>query len=242
MCIIAVSDLKKYYTSGLINKQYIKAVNGISFQIDQGETLGLVGESGCGKTTVGRLLLRLIEPTSGNITFDGIDITSLNRGEMRKIRPRMQMIFQDPESSLNPRMRIGDSISEPFRLGLLGKMSSNEIQERVLDLANMVGLNSEHLNRFPYQLSGGQNQRVVLARIIAVNPKFVVADEPTASLDVSVQAQILRLMIDLKRQFGLTMLFISHDMDVVRHMSDRILVMERGGVIDIIDNKDNCRA
>ncbi|MCX6676738.1 MAG: dipeptide/oligopeptide/nickel ABC transporter ATP-binding protein [Methanothrix sp.] len=191
-----------------------------------------MGESGCGKTTVGRLLLRLIEPTSGSIFFDGTEITKLDRGEMRAVRPRMQMIFQDPESSLDPRMRIGECIAEPFRLGLRGKISRREMREKVLELVDLVGLNPEHVNRFPYQLSGGQNQRVVLARILAVNPEFIVADEPTASLDVSVQAQILRLIMDLKSEFGLTMLFISHDMEVIRHLSDRIAVMEKGKVIN----------
>jgi len=236
MCLIEVSDLRKHYVSGLINKQYARVVDGVSFNIERGETLGLVGESGCGKTTLGRLLLRLIEPTSGRIFFDGIDITKLDRTEMRKLRPRMQMIFQDPESSLNPRMRIGESIAEPFRLGLRGKISRSEMRERVLELMDVVGLNSEHLKRFPYQLSGGQNQRVVLARILAVDPEFIVADEPTASLDVSVQAQILRLMMDLKSEFGLTMLFISHDMEVIGHMSDRIAVMENGGIVNIISS------
>lgn len=241
MRLIEVHDLKKHYSSGLINKQYTRAVDGVSFHIKRGETLGLVGESGCGKTTVGRLLLRLIEPTSGSIIFDGMDITRLNREEMRKLRPRMQMIFQDPESSLNPRMRIGESIAEPFRLGLQGKMSRSEMKERVLELVDVVGLNPEHVNRFPHQLSGGQNQRVVLARILAINPEFIVADEPTASLDISVQAQILRLMMDLKRDFGLTMLFISHDMDVVRHMSNRIAIMEKGRITDILDNSSLCQ-
>ncbi len=238
MHLIEVLDLKKHYASGFINRQYTKAIDGASFHIERGETLGLVGESGCGKTTVGRLLLKLIEPTSGNIFFDGTDITKLSRREMRILRPRMQMIFQDPESSLDPRMRIGESIAEPFRLGLRGNISRNEWKEKVLELIDIVGLNPEHLNRFPYQLSGGQNQRVVLARILAINPEFIVADEPTASLDVSVQAQILRLMMDLKSEFGLTMLFISHDMDVVRNMSDRIAVMEKGRIIDSV--KDIC--
>ncbi len=238
MHLIEVLDLKKHYASGFINRQYTKAIDGASFHIERGETLGLVGESGCGKTTVGRLLLKLIEPTSGNIFFDGTDITKLSRREMRILRPRMQMIFQDPESSLDPRMRIGESIAEPFRLGLRGNISRNEWKEKVLELIDIVGLNPEHLNRFPYQLSGGQNQRVVLARILAINPEFIVADEPTASLDVSVQAQILRLMMDLKSEFGLTMLFISHDMEVIRHMSDRIAVMEKGRIIDNI--KDIC--
>jgi ABC-type oligopeptide transport system ATPase subunit len=231
MHLIEVLDLKKYYSSGFINRQYTKAIDGASFCIERGETLGLVGESGCGKTTLGRLLLRLIEPTSGKISFDGTDITRLSRREMRSLRPRMQMIFQDPESSLDPRMRIRESIAEPFRLGLRGKMSRSEMDENIMGLIETVGLNPEHLNRYPYQLSGGQNQRVALARILAINPEFIVADEPTASLDVSVQAQILHLMMDLKREFGLTMLFISHDMEVVRHMSDRIAFMENGRIV-----------
>ncbi|MFB3763877.1 MAG: ATP-binding cassette domain-containing protein [Methanotrichaceae archaeon] len=235
MPLIRVDDLKKDFSSGLLNKQHTTAVDGISFSIEKGETLGLIGLSGCGKTTVGRLVLRLIEPTSGRIIFDGTDITRLNRREMRPLRPRMQMIFQDPESSLNPRMKIGESIAEPFRLGLRGKMNKGEIKDRVLDLVDTVGLNPEHVNRFPYQLSGGQNQRVVLARILAINPEFIVADEPTASLDVSVQAQILRLIMDLKYEYNLTMLFISHDLEVVQHLSDRIAVMEKGQIIDIRD-------
>ncbi len=239
MCLIEVRSLKKEFSSGLLNKSYVRAVDNVSFSIERGETLGLVGESGCGKTTVGRLLLRLIEPTSGSIVFDGIDITGLSRGQLRKIRPRMQMIFQDPESSLNPRMKIGECIAEPFRLGLRGKIKRAEIKESVMDLIDRVGLNREHANRYPYQLSGGQNQRVVLARILAINPEFIVADEPTASLDVSVQAQILRLMMDLKRDYGLTMLFISHDPEVIRHMSDRVAVMEKGRIAAISESSDS---
>ncbi|MDD1762216.1 MAG: dipeptide/oligopeptide/nickel ABC transporter ATP-binding protein [Methanothrix sp.] len=240
--MIEVSDLKKYYSNGLIKKQYTRAVDGVSFHIEKGETLGLVGESGCGKTTVGRLLLHLIEPTSGKIMFDGIDLIALKRSELRKLRPRMQMIFQDPESSLNPRMKIGESIAEPFRLGLRGKICTHEIKRQIQDLIEIVGLNPEHVNRYPYQLSGGQNQRVVLARILAINPEFIVADEPTAALDVSVQAQILHLIMNLKKDFGLTMLFISHDLEVVRHMSDRIAVMELGRIVAVDSVKmDDCK-
>ena len=235
--MIEVCDLKKYFSSGLLKKQCEKSVDGVSFHIARGDTLGLVGESGCGKTTLGRLLLRLIEPTSGQIFFDGTDISRLNQRELRRIRPRMQMIFQDPDSSLNPRMKIGESIAEPFRLGLRGKSNRREIRDRVLELIETVGLNPEHVNRYPHQLSGGQNQRVVLARILAINPDFIVADEPTASLDVSVQAQILNLIQDLKDEYDLTLLFISHDMEIVRHMSDRIAVMEEGKIVDIGDSE-----
>jgi len=231
--MLEVQDLKKYFVSGMLNKHYVKAVDGVSFQIGRGETLGLVGESGCGKTTLGRLLLRLVEPTSGKIVFDGTDITRLNRRKLRRIWPRMQMIFQDPDSSLNPRMKIGDSIAEPFRLKRRENLKKKEIHDRVLELVETVGLNPEHINRYPYQLSGGQNQRVVLARVLAINPDFIVADEPTASLDVSVQAQILNLIQDLKREYNLTILFISHDMEVVRHMSDRIAMMHQGRIVKV---------
>jgi len=238
MYMIEAIDLKKYFSSGIIKKHYTKAVDGVSFYIERGETLGLLGDSGSGKTTLGRLLLRLIEPTEGRILFDGIDITALNRRELRRVRPRMQMIFQDPESSLNPRMKIGESIAEPMKLGLNGRLSREQIRERVLELIDIVGLNPEHLNRYPYQLSGGQNQRVVLARILAVNPDFVVADEPTASLDVSVQAQILNLIKQVKIEHGTTMLFISHDIDILKHMCDRIAVMDRGRIVGIHERAD----
>lgn len=234
--MIEVKDLRKHFSSGIWKKHSTKAVDGISFQIERGETLGLVGESGCGKTTIGRLLLRLLEPTSGKVIFDGIDLQQLKKAELRRLRPRMQMIFQDPDASLNPRMKIADSIAEPLKLWR--KMSKSEQKERVSELLETVGLNPEHLNRYPYQLSGGQNQRVVLARVLALNPDFIVADEPTSSLDVSVQAQILNLMQELKEEFNLTVLFISHDLEVVRHISDRIAVMYRGKIVEIGDTND----
>jgi len=234
--MIEVENLKKYFSTGILRKRHIKAVNGVSFQIERGETLGLVGESGCGKTTLGKSLLRLIEPTSGKVIFDSVDLLQLKKKELRRIRPRMQMIFQDPDAALNPRMKTGDSIAEPLKLQ--GDLNKGEIKEKVSELIEAVGLNPEHVNRYPYQLSGGQNQRVVLARVLAINPDFIIADEPTSSLDVSVQAQILNLMNNLKRDFNLTLLFISHDLEVVRHMSDRIAVMYQGKLVEIGNVRD----
>jgi len=234
--MIEVKDLRKHFSSGILKKHSTKAVDGISFLMERGETLGLVGESGCGKTTIGRLLLRLLEPTSGKVIFDGIDLQQLKKAELRRLRPRMQMIFQDPDASLNPRMKIADSIAEPLKLWR--KMGKSELKERVSELVETVGLNPEHLNRYPYQLSGGQNQRVVLARVLALNPDFIVADEPTSSLDVSVQAQILNMMQELKRELKQTLLFISHDLEVVRHISDQIAVMYRGKIVEMGNTKD----
>ena len=228
--MIEVEGLTKQFFSGKFGRQRIDAVDAVSFNIKRGETLGLVGKSGCGKTTLGRMLLRLIEPTSGNIVFDGVDLLRLNRRELRRMRPRMQMIFQDPDTSLNPRMATGDSIAEPLRLK--GGLTKAEIEEDVSMLAEKVGLNPELIERRPYQLSGGQNQRVVLARVLASNPEFIVADEPISALDVSVQAQIFNLLIDLKRDLGITFLFISHDLNLVRLMSDRIAVMHRGKIVE----------
>lgn len=228
--LIEVRGLTKTYQAGLVNKEVHTAVDNVSFSINHGETLGLIGECGSGKTTIGRLILRLIEPSSGSIFFDGTDITHLSRGQMKPIRQRMQMIFQDPESSLNPRMKVHQSIAEP--LLLWSKLSGDELADRIKALVGIVGLSDELMNRYPYQLSGGQNQRVVLARVLALEPDLLVADEPTASLDVSVQAQMLNIIGQWKKNHQLTILFISHDLDLVQSISDRVITLDQGRIVD----------
>ena len=228
--MLEVEGLTKYYSFGMMHKRYVKAVDGVSFVIKKGETLGLVGESGCGKTTVSRLILRLVKPTGGKVLFDDVDLFALKREKLRKIRSRMQMIFQDPESSLNPRIRIKDSLIEPLKLR---KLPKKEIEQMIPELMEIVELLPEHLNRYPYQLSGGQNQRVILARIIAVNPDFIIADEPTSALDVSVQAQILNMMKDMQKKYDQTYLFISHDLDVVKIIADSVGFMYLGRILEI---------
>lgn len=234
--MIKVENLKKYFSSGIFSKKYIRAVDGISFAIEKGETLGLVGESGCGKTTVGRSILRLIEPTEGKIFFKNTNIINLNKKDLRKLRPKMQIIFQDPDSSLDPRMKIGESVAEPLKLYKI--VSKNEIEQKVLELIETVGLNPEHINRYPHELSGGQNQRAVIARILTINPEFIVADEPTSSLDVNVQAQMLSLLKKVRENFGLTCLFISHDLEVIKVMTDNIAVMYLGKLVEIGKTSD----
>ncbi|KUK13701.1 MAG: ABC transporter ATP-binding protein [Synergistetes bacterium] len=238
--LVEVKDLKKYFPlkEGIFGRVYgyVRSVDGVSLNIERGETLALVGESGCGKTTFGRLLLRLIEPTFGRIIFNGVDITKLKEKEFRPVRRRMQIVFQDPLSSLNPRMKVKDILGEPFRLQ--GGFSNREIEERVLALLEIAGLREEHMYRYPHELSGGQRQRVCILRAIALNPEFLVLDEPTSALDVSVQAQILNFLKDLQRELGLTYLFITHDLGVVRFMSDRAAIMYLGRIVEIACNDD----
>jgi oligopeptide transport system ATP-binding protein len=227
-------------TAGIIFQRRVadvKAVDDVSFDIYRGETLGLVGESGCGKTTLGRLILLLYRPTAGSIIFDGKDLTTLKAGELRRMRRHMQMIFQDPYASLNPRMTVGNIIAEPLIIHGLAK-NRKERQERVQELMRVVGLNPYYANRYPHEFSGGQRQRIGIARALAVNPAFIVADEPVSALDVSIQAQIINLMEDLQAEFGLTYLFIAHDLSVVRHISDRVAVMYLGHLMELADRQE----
>jgi oligopeptide transport system ATP-binding protein len=240
--ILDVRDLKMHFpvTSGIIMQRtvaQIKAVDGISFQVKRGETFGLVGESGCGKTTTGRCILQLYKPTSGQIFFDGVELSSLSGREMRAKRREMQVIFQDPYSSLNPRMTAGNIIGEPLIVhGLVENKA--EYRERVAELLQNVGLNPYMSDRFPHEFSGGQRQRIGVARALSVSPKFIVADEPVSALDVSIQAQIINLLEELQEQFGLTFLFIAHDLSVVRHISDRVGVMYLGHLVELADRNE----
>ncbi len=238
--LIEVKDLKKHFPimRGIFRKQVgaVRAVDGVSFNIHKGETLGLVGESGCGKSTTGRTILQLLEPTEGTVRFKGTDLTSLNSTELRKARRHMQMVFQDPYASLNPRMTVGSIVSEPLEVHNIG--NKQERKEKVKDLLQLVGLNPYFVNRYPHEFSGGQRQRIGVARALATNPDFIVADEPISALDVSIQAQVVNLMDDLKSELGLTYLFIAHDLSMVRYISDRVAVMYLGKIVELSE-KDN---
>ncbi|WP_089944153.1 ABC transporter ATP-binding protein [Litoreibacter albidus] len=238
--LVRVSNLKMHFPiyGGLLRRRTgeVKAVDGISFDIFEGETLGLVGESGCGKSTVGRSVLRLYEVTGGSVTIDGRDIAHAAPEELRKMRTQMQMIFQDPQASLNPRMKVSEIIGEPLREHHAG--SAAERRERVLELMDQVGLNRDFANRYPHEFSGGQRQRIGIARALALNPKFIVCDEPIAALDVSIQAQVVNLLEELQERLGLTYLFISHDLSMVRHIADRVAVMYLGRIAELAPRDD----
>jgi oligopeptide transport system ATP-binding protein len=236
--ILSIKNLKMYFpiTRGIIFQRHvgdIKAVDNVSFDIKRGETLGLVGESGCGKSTTGRAILQLYRPTAGAVEFEGTDLTTLKGENMRKMRRHIQMIFQDPYASLNPRMTVGNIVGEPLEVH--GLLSGKARQERVKELLNIVGLNPYFINRYPHEFSGGQRQRIGVARALAVQPDFIVCDEPISALDVSIQAQVINLLEDLQGEFGLTYLFIAHDLAVVRHISDRIAVMYLGKIVELTD-------
>lgn len=235
--LLRVEDLKMHFPilAGVFRRKVgaIKAVDGVSFDIKVGETLGLVGESGCGKSTTGRAILQLYEPTAGKILFENTDLVTLRPEKMRKLRSEIQMIFQDAYSSLNPRMTIGEIIKEPLTIFNISK--GKEANDRVDSLLEVVGLNKKFKNRFPHEFSGGQRQRIGIARALALNPKLIVLDEPISALDVSVQAQVINLLEDLQEQFGLTYLFIAHDLSVVRHISDRVAVMYLGRLVELTD-------
>ena len=238
--LLEVRNLVKHFrvTSGLFGGRsgLIRAVDGVSFELRRGETLGLVGESGCGKTTTGRCILQLERPTSGEVIFEGRDLTKLGQDELRAVRRKVQVIFQDPYSSLNPRMTVGQIIAEPLAVhGIVTERKSRA--QRVREILSHVGLLPQHADRYPHQLSGGQRQRVGIARALAVEPALIICDEPVSALDVSIQAQIINLLEDLQAEFGLTYLFVAHDLSVVRHISDRVAVMYLGKIVEITDRK-----
>ncbi|MET3696948.1 peptide/nickel transport system ATP-binding protein [Bacillus oleivorans] len=239
-CLLKVEGLKKYFptSSSLFGKtkQFLKAVDGVDFYVKKGETLGIVGESGCGKSTTGNTIIRLLEPTEGKIIFDGKDITKLPERELQKIRKDIQMVFQDPFSSLNPRMRVFDIIAEPLRTHKVAK--GKELEEQIYELMETVGLDRSFANRYPHEFSGGQRQRIGIARALALKPKLIICDEPVSALDVSIQAQILNLLIELQKKFELTYIFIAHGIPAVKYISDRIAVMYMGEVVELSSKEE----
>ena len=239
MALLEVENLKKYFPikKGILSRSVgeVRAVDGVSFTIKRGETLGLVGESGCGKTTVGRTILRLIEPTAGRVSFNGENLLELDSKQLRSLRASLQIIFQDPFSSLDPRMNVGQIIAEPIRNHL--KISKTEIRQRVADLMQRVGLHPEQISRYPHEFSGGQRQRIGIARALALNPLAIICDEPVSALDVSIQAQVINLLARLQEEMQLSYLFIAHDLSVVEHISDRVAVMYLGRIVELATDK-----
>lgn len=237
--LLQVSDLKKYFPirGGVLGKKVgdVKAVDGLSFFVNKGETLGIVGESGCGKSTTGRLILRLLEPTEGKVLFNNQDVTTLSNSDMRKLRRDMQIIFQDPYASLNPRHTVEKILEEPLIVHGIG--DKQERKRRVIEMLEVVGLSSYHAKRYPHQFSGGQRQRIGIAKALMTNPSLIIADEPVSALDVSIQSQVLNLMEDLQKEYGLTYIFIAHDLGVVRHISDRVGVMYLGRLIELTESE-----
>ncbi|WP_406313930.1 ABC transporter ATP-binding protein [Streptosporangium sp. NBC_01639] len=237
--LLSVQGLQKHFpvTRGLLKRQVgaVKAVDGVSFDVHKGETLGLVGESGCGKSTTGRLVTRLLEPTAGKVVFEGHDITHMSQAKIRPLRRDIQMIFQDPYSSLNPRHTVGTIVGAPYRIQ--GVQTEQGTKKAVQEILELVGLNPEHYNRYPHEFSGGQRQRIGIARTLALKPKLIIADEPVSALDVSIQAQVVNLLEDLQKELNLTYVIVAHDLSVIRHISDRVAVMYLGKIVELADRK-----